>query len=100
VAGPLDTIGKAVRHNMLCTVECGCGNIRHYRAIEIGMAIGFGRHPDRVPFKCTACKGQRKPPTISWRLLDENRLPRLTVWRFVKGANGRPDEWEPERLKR
>jgi hypothetical protein len=61
VAGPLDTIGKAVRANMLFTVACQCGNTRHYRAIDIGMVVGLGRHPDTVRFGCTRCKSPTPP---------------------------------------
>lgn len=51
MAGPLDTIGKAVRANMLFTVTCECGNTRHYRAIDIGMVVGLGRHPEKRPVR-------------------------------------------------
>lgn len=98
VAGPVDTLGKAVRANMLLTVECRCGNVRHFRAIDVGMAVGLGRHPESVRFGCTQCKAAA--PVVTLRMLDEDRLPRLTVWRLHRGEHGTPHEWRPQRLKR
>jgi hypothetical protein len=97
MAGPVDTLGKAVRANMLVTVECKCGNTRHYRAIDVGMAVGLGRHPESVRFGCTLCR--TKAPTVSLRMLDEDRLPKLTIWRFHKGTGGVNDKWVPQRLR-
>ncbi|TIM08702.1 MAG: hypothetical protein E5Y32_16035 [Mesorhizobium sp.] len=28
---PIDTLGKATRHNMLVKAECNCGNVRYCR---------------------------------------------------------------------
>ncbi|RWO02453.1 MAG: hypothetical protein E5Y79_16980 [Mesorhizobium sp.] len=28
---PIDTLGKATRHNMLVKAECSCGNVRYCR---------------------------------------------------------------------
>jgi hypothetical protein len=64
------------------------------------MAVGFGRHPESVRFACTACD-RETPPTITLRHLDEDRLPKLTVWRFTRGQGGTPPhEWSPEKLRK
>ena len=98
MAGPLDTIGKAVRANMLFSVvACQCGNTRHYRAIDIGLAVGLGRHPESVRFGCKLCKNPT-PPKVSLQMLDANNLPKLTVWTLYKGGRGEPDQWVPQRL--
>ncbi|MER8437827.1 hypothetical protein NKH36_20315 [Mesorhizobium sp. M1312] len=40
---PIDTLGKATRHNMLVKAECSCGNVRYCRSADLMMVYGGGR---------------------------------------------------------
>jgi len=39
---PIDTLGKATRHNMLVKAECTCGNVFYCRSADLMMVYGGG----------------------------------------------------------
>lgn len=55
---PLDTLGKATRHNMLVKAECSCGNVRYIRSADLMMVYGGGVDPQTLRFDCSRCKPQ------------------------------------------
>ncbi|RVD52550.1 MAG: hypothetical protein EOS30_09745 [Mesorhizobium sp.] len=57
---PIDTLGKATRHNMLVKVECSCGNVRYCRSADLMMVYGGGVDPLKLKFDCSRCKPQVK----------------------------------------
>jgi len=91
----IDTLGKAARHGMVVRAECGCGNIRYYRAMDLAMAVGGGRDPRGLNFRCSRCR----PPkvTVTVLELDRDRMPRIDVWepRKIDGKT----HWMPTRLR-
>ena len=92
----IDTLGKAVRHNMLVMSECSCGNVRYYRAYDLMMAFGGGRSPFGLPFTCTRCK-----PRIKVKVFepDPDHLPKqLIVHKPMKGPDGKV-AWVAERFR-
>ncbi|WP_164759895.1 MULTISPECIES: hypothetical protein [Mesorhizobium] len=44
---PIDTLGKATRHNMLVKAECSCGNVRYCRSADLIMVYGGGADEQR-----------------------------------------------------
>lgn len=91
----IDTLGKAARHSMLVRVECGCGNIRYYRAMDLAMVAGAGRDPRDLPFRCTRCRPRR--PTVTVLEIDRDRMPRIDIWE--PHTMGGKTRWLPTRLK-
>lgn len=94
MASPINTIGKAVRHNMLVVAECECGNVRYYRAADLMMVFGGGRDPMGLPFTCDRCK-----PQIKVKLLEPNSdfLPRrLIVHKPIKDPSSGRVKWVKE----
>lgn len=57
---PIDTLGKATRHNMLVKAECSCGNVRYCRSADLMMVYGGGVDPLSLKFDCSRCKPQVK----------------------------------------
>ncbi|TIN59488.1 MAG: hypothetical protein E5Y29_29815, partial [Mesorhizobium sp.] len=55
---PIDTLGKATRHNMLVKAECSCGNVRYIRSADLMMVYGGGVDPLALKFDCSRCKPQ------------------------------------------
>ncbi|RWO86032.1 hypothetical protein [Mesorhizobium sp.] len=55
---PIDTLGKATRHNMLVKAECSCGNVRYCRSADLMMVYGGGVDPLKLKFDCSRCKPQ------------------------------------------
>ena len=45
---PIDTLGKATRHNMLVKAECSCGDVRYCRSADLMMVYGGGVDPTEV----------------------------------------------------
>ena len=81
MASVLDTLGKAVRHNMLVRTECQvCGNVALYRASDLMMLYGGGRNPFELPFKCRKCKPGVKVSLVEF---DHDRPPKMPVLRPV-----------------
>ncbi|SJM35100.1 hypothetical protein BQ8482_60111 [Mesorhizobium delmotii] len=50
---PIDTLGKATRHNMLVKAECSCGNVRYCRSADLIMVYGGGADPLKLKFDCS-----------------------------------------------
>lgn len=96
MASAIDTIGKAVKHNMLIRTECECGNVRYFRAYDLMMTFGGGHSLYSLPFDCKRCK-----PKITVKAFeaDPEYLPkRLIVHKPVKEPNGKLT-WVAERFR-
>jgi len=91
----IDTLGRAARHNMIVRVECVCGNIRYYRAMDLATVAGAGCDPRDLPFRCTRCRP--RPPRVTVLELDRDRMPRIDVWEPHK-TDGKI-KWMPTRLR-
>jgi hypothetical protein len=92
---PIDTLGKATRHNMLVKVECSCGNVRYCRSSDLMMVYGGGVDPLKLKFDCSRCKPQIKITVIE---VHPEHLPkRLLIHKPVRV--GRKIEWHTERFK-
>jgi len=91
----IDTLGKAARHSMIVRVECGCGNVRYYRALDLAQVAGAGRDPRSLSFRCTKCRPL--PVVVTVLELDRDRLPRIDVHE-PKVVDGRTT-WLPARLR-
>ncbi|RWE96490.1 MAG: hypothetical protein EOS43_22595 [Mesorhizobium sp.] len=92
---PIDTLGKATRHNMLVKAECSCGNVRYHRSADLMMVFGGGRDPQSLNFSCDRCK-----PSIKITLLEvhpEHLPKRLMIHKPMK-VGGRI-EWFVERFR-
>ncbi|MGX9120360.1 hypothetical protein ACWTU6_27405, partial [Mesorhizobium sp. BHbsci] len=79
---PIDTLGKATRHNMLVKAECSCGNVRYHRSADLMMVFGGGRDPQSLTFSCDRCK-----PSIKITLLEvhpEHLPKRLMIHKPMK----------------
>lgn len=91
----IDTLGKAARHGMIVRAECGCGNVRYFRALDLVQVAGAGRDPRSLSFRCTKC---RPPPVVVTVLeLDRDRMPRIDV-HAPRSVDGRT-AWHRERLR-
>jgi hypothetical protein len=93
---PIDTLGKATRHNMLVKAECSCGNVRYCRSADLMMVYGGGADPMRLKFDCSRCK-----PDIKITLLEvhpEHLPKRLMIHKPMKGPDGRI-HWHTERFR-
>ncbi|TPL88778.1 hypothetical protein FJ948_20875 [Mesorhizobium sp. B2-3-12] len=92
---PIDTLGKATRHNMLVKVECSCGNVRYCRSADLMMVYGGGVDPLKLKFDCSRCK-----PSIKITLLEVHpeHLPKnLMIHKPTKV--GDKITWYTERFK-
>ncbi|WP_318013208.1 hypothetical protein [Mesorhizobium sp. CO1-1-11] len=92
---PIDTLGKATRHNMLVKAECSCGNIRYCRSADLMMVYGGGVDPLKLKFDCNRCK-----PSIKITLLEvhpEHLPKRLMIHKPMK-VDGKIT-WYTERFR-
>ncbi|WP_287307451.1 hypothetical protein [Mesorhizobium sp.] len=79
---PIDTLGKATRHNMLVKAECSCGNVRYCRSADLMMVYGGGADPLKLKFDCSRCKPQI---TITLLEVHPEHLPkRLMIHKPMK----------------
>lgn len=79
----LDTLGKALRHNMLIVATCrDCGREARFRAADLATFYGHGRDPYSLKFRCTACDKRNCKVTIMDSPYD--RTPETIVWRPMK----------------
>ncbi|RUW62110.1 hypothetical protein [Mesorhizobium sp. M7A.F.Ca.US.008.03.1.1] len=92
---PIDTLGKATRHNMLVKAECSCGNVRYCRSADLMMVYGGGVDPLKLKFDCNRCK-----PSIKITLLEvhpEHLPKRLMIHKPMK-VDGKI-HWHTERFR-
>jgi len=92
---PIDTLGKATRHNMLVKAECSCGNVRYCRSADLMMVYGGGVDPLKLKFDCNRCK-----PDIRITLLEvhpEHLPKRLMIHKPMK-VDGKIT-WYTERFR-
>ncbi|WP_353041988.1 hypothetical protein [Mesorhizobium sp. M1217] len=82
---PIDTLGKATRHNMLVKAECSCGNVRYCRSADL-MMVYAGRPQATV-------KSSSVLPRLHWPRpvpSDESRILAGDVFhRFQQGFMNR-----------
>ena len=95
MASNVSSLAHAAEQGMLVRAECGCGNIRYFRARDLLEVAGGELDPQRLRFRCTSCK----PPAVKISLLevDRDRRPNVTVWRLEKLEGRRI--WIPERYR-
>ncbi|WP_245272472.1 hypothetical protein [Mesorhizobium sp. LSHC414A00] len=92
---PIDTPGKATRHNMLVKAECSCGNVRYCRSADLMMVYGGGVDPQKLNFDCNRCKPQIK---ITLLEVHPEHLPkRLMIHKLMK-IDGKV-VWHTERFR-
>jgi hypothetical protein len=83
MAQALDTLGKAVRHNMLVVATCrDCEREARFLARDLATFYGHGRDPHSLKFRCTACDRHNCKITMMDNPYD--RTPETIVWRPVK----------------
>ncbi|WP_419694998.1 hypothetical protein ACN2CC_33255 [Mesorhizobium muleiense] len=86
---PINTLGKATRHNMLVKAECSCGNVRYCRSADLMMVYGGGADPLKLKFDCSRCKPQI---TITLLEVHPEHLPkRLMIHKPIAGSSGTPE---------
>jgi len=92
---PIDTLGKATRHNMLVKAECTCGNVFYCRSADLMMVYGGGVDPLRLKFDCSRCK-----PKIKITLLEVHpeHLPKHLVIHKPMKIDGKI-VWHTERFR-
>lgn len=79
----LDTLGKALRHNMLVVVTCrDCERQARFLARDLATFYGHGRDPYSLKFRCTECNKHNCKITLMDSPYD--RTPETIVWRPVK----------------
>lgn len=79
----IDTLGKALRHNMLVVATCReCQNQGRFMAKDLATFYGHGRDPFSLKFRCTHCDTRNCKVTIMDNPYD--RTPETIVWRPVK----------------
>ncbi|WP_312795516.1 hypothetical protein [Tianweitania sp.] len=73
----IDTLGKALRHQMVLRVECtSCRRQRYYQTASLANIYGAGRDPLRLQIACEECV----PPPQKLMLLESGSLdPALSV---------------------
>ncbi|RWP51377.1 MAG: hypothetical protein EOR06_22465 [Mesorhizobium sp.] len=92
---PIDSLGKATRHNMLVKAECSCGNVRYCRSADLMMVYGGGVDPLSLKFDCSRCKPQI---TITLLEVHPEHLPkRLMIHKPMK-IDGKI-HWHAERFR-
>lgn len=79
----IDTLGKAVRHQMLIVAECRqCGRQARFLASDLVQFYGHGRIIQSLPFKCRECGiGGCKILPVEHQT---ERVHEVVVWRPVK----------------
>ncbi len=79
----IDTLGKALRHNMLVVATCReCQNQGRFMAKDLATFYGHGRDPFSLKFRCKHCDTRNCKVTIMDNPYD--RTPETIVWRPVK----------------
>jgi hypothetical protein len=79
----LDTLGKALRHNMLVVATCrDCERQARFLARDLATFYGHGRDPFSLKFRCTECDKHNCKITLMDNPYD--RTPETIVWRPVK----------------
>lgn len=79
----IDTLGKALRHNMLVVATCrDCQRQARFTASDLAKFYGQGRDPHSLKFRCTHCDNRNCKVTIMDNPYD--RTPETVVWRPVK----------------
>lgn len=79
----IDTLGKALRHNMLVVATCrDCQRQGRFLAKDLASFYGHGRDPFSLKFRCTPCDTRNCKVTIMDNPYD--RTPETIVWRPVK----------------
>ncbi|NBB48955.1 hypothetical protein GVN24_11790 [Rhizobium sp. CRIBSB] len=79
----IDTLGKALRHNMLVVATCrDCQRQARFTASDLAKFYGQGRDPHSLKFRCTHCDNRNCKVTIMDNPYD--RTPEMVVWRPVK----------------
>lgn len=79
----LDTLGKAIRHNMLVVATCrDCQRQGRFLATDLATFYGHGRDPHSLKFRCTHCNTRNSKITLMDNPYD--RTPETIVWRPVK----------------
>ena len=87
MAGTIDTLGKAGRHNMLVLAECRlCGRQAKFYAEELATFYGRGRDPRTLKFRCKACNQTRCKISLTEQSFE--RTAEMIVWRPVKVKQG------------
>lgn len=79
----IDTLGKALRHNMLVMATCRrCERQARFLASDIAAFYGHGRNPRTLKFRCTDCDSLDCKVTLVENPHD--RTPETIIWRPVK----------------
>lgn len=79
----IDTLGKALRHNMLVVTTCReCQNQARFMAKDLATFYGHGRDPFSLKFRCKQCDTRNCKITLMDNPYD--RTPETIVWRPVK----------------
>ena len=79
----LDTVGKAVRHDMLLSVEClHCRHVGFHQAAELARIVGYGTAFTSIRFKCSRC-GRKDAKALPVEI-DRDRAKPLLVWTQIE----------------
>jgi hypothetical protein len=90
----IDTLGRALRHQMVLCVECTrCHRKLYYQTASLATKYGMGKDPLRLQFECEECK----PPRQKLTLLEPRYLdPDVAVLRLE--GDGPNRRWVPQRI--
>jgi C4-type Zn-finger protein len=63
MAGPMDSVGRAAKANMLLIVECGhCCHVGRFRVNDVAQVVGWNKPLEAIKFRCKRCS--RKDTTV------------------------------------
>jgi hypothetical protein len=79
MAGPMDSVGRAARHNMLLIVECGhCCHVGRFKANEVAQVVGWNKPLEAVKFRCKRCS--RTDTKVRTQFMETDRPPKGYIW--------------------
>jgi hypothetical protein len=87
----IDTLGRALRHQMLLQVSCRrCSRLRLYECQGLATRFGLGRDPLRLNFVCATCRRRCRLVLLEARDLPQEAIVlRLEAGGWVTARLGR-----------
>jgi len=83
MAGPMDSVGRAAKANMLLIVECRhCYHVGRFRANDVAKAIGWNKPLEAIRFRCKRCG--RKDTEVKTQFIDQDHPPKGYIWVLQK----------------
>ena len=83
MAGPMDSVGRAAKANMLLIVECRhCYHVGRFKANDVAKVVGWNKPLEAVRFRCKRCG--RKDTVVKTQFIDQDHPPKGYIWVLQK----------------